>query len=746
MENRVDVWLEKLTLKEKARLCAGADLWSTIAVERLGIPSLFMADGPNGIRKEQNDVLLGGAAPATCFPTASALGSSWNTGLLHEIGRALGKECNRLGVDLLLGPGINMKRSPLCGRNFEYYSEDPFLSGELGAAFVTGVQSQKVGATLKHYACNNTEFERMTINSEVDERTLREIYLAAFERIVKKANPWAIMSAYNKVNGTYVSENNYLLNDILRNEWGFQGIVMSDWLAVNDRVNSVEAGLNLEMPGPADSSCEQIIEAVHAGRLDVSTLDNVVRNLLSVIESVSEPRKMDDEWNFDDHHLLAQQAAEECIVLLKNDRQILPLDPKQIASIAVVGKFALSPLYQGEGSAKVNPTRLDVPLEELRNIVGSGSDLQFAQGYLEEDEPNEELLIAAVSLAKEAEVALLFVGIPQGEACDRTHIDLPANQINLIKAVAAVQSNCVVIINAGSAVGMDAWIEAVPVVVDAWMPGQAGGGAVAKILFGLTNPSGKLSETFPVKLSDNPSYLNFPGENGKTLYGEGLFIGYRYYDKKEIEPLFPFGHGLSYTSFEYTNLTCDRKQLKDSDPLTVTIDITNTGDCPGMEIVQLYIHDQACRWVRPEKELKSFAKVALDTGVTKTVSFVLNPRDFCYYDSALKMWTTDTGYFTIMVGSSSRDIRLSVDMYMEITCKPMVPMNENHPIKDWLNTKTGRDAIQYIGEHHVKDQKLKNDILNHNMNAFYLQMPIYKFIKLLSSGDKEANFLMDKFF
>lgn len=772
-QNQVEAWLSEMTLEEKASLCAGADMWRTAAVERLGVPSLFMADGPHGIRKEQADVLLGGAAPATCFPTGSALGSSWNKQLLEEVGASLGREARHLGVDLLLGPGINMKRSPLNGRNFEYYSEDPYLSGELGAGFVTGVQSQHVGATLKHFACNNTEHERMTINSVVDERTLREIYLAAFERIVKQAKPWAIMCSYNKVNGTYAAEHHELLTAILHEEWGFEGFVMSDWLAVDDRVVGLKAGLDLEMPGPAEANARYIVEAVRSGKLEERVLNAAAGNVLAAAaklverqaereqvqgqgqEQEQEPRGCD----FAAHHALARRAAEECIVLLKNSGELLPLDPKQAGKIAVIGTFAQAPLYQGGGSAKVNPTQLESAWEEMGRLAAqSGGQLvlTYAAGYEAAVVGSGEgggtklgeqmqMQSEAVQLASESDVAVVFVGMPEGESRDRTDMDLPAAHIQLIQSVAAAQRNCIVVINGGSAITMHPWIEAVPAVVMAWLPGQAGGSAIASILFGQTNPSGKLSETFPVKLSDNPSFLNFPGENGITLYGEGLYVGYRYYDKKAIQPQFPFGHGLSYSTFSYSSLKLNQTMLTDQEILTVSAQITNTGSRPGMEVVQLYVHDQESEWGRPDKELKGFAKVALQPGQTKAVTFALEKRDFSYYDPKVRQWVAETGYFTLLLGSSSVDIRLQESVFLKATERLEAPKDANSTVSEWLTVPAGRVALQYAAEHFVKDEVLKGELERGTLHDFYRQMPLYKFVKLVSPTEADAVHLMGMF-
>ncbi|WP_025688387.1 beta-glucosidase family protein [Paenibacillus zanthoxyli] len=750
MNSLAEKWLGQLTLDEKISLVAGKDLWSTSAVERLGIPSLCMTDGPHGVRKEQDGTLLGVSKPATCFPTSSGLASSWNVELMEQIGVSLGKECRQLGVQILLGPGINMKRSPLCGRNFEYYSEDPFLAGEMAAAFIRGVQSRNIGTSLKHFACYNTEFERMTISSEVDERTMREIYLAAFERVVKKAAPWSIMSSYNKVNGTYASENRLLLTDILRGEWNFSGFVMSDWLAVNDRVKALQAGLDLEMPGPALSNGKQLQEALHSGELAEETLDGAVLNVLSAVEKSlggTGPAPDDLDWSLEQAHRLARTAAEESMVLLKNDNRLLPLEPSGLPSIAIIGRNAKFPLIQGGGSSSINPSFLEIPFDEIVKMLDPGTQIIYADGYDEDGAVNQGLISEAVRAALQAEVVLLFAGSTELEGNDRESMDIPAGHSALLQAVASVHKSCVVVLNNGSAVDMREWISDASAVLEAWLPGQAGGSALARLLFGEVNPSGKLAETFPVKLSDNPSYLNFPGDNGKTVYGEGLFIGYRYYDRKEIEPLFPFGYGLSYTSFDYTDLEVVRKPEEGG--FAVSVKVTNTGSRCGKEIVQLYVSDPDCELVRPDRELKGFAKVELSPDETQTVTLQLEKSDFSYYHPAAGGWTADSGDFILSIGASSRDIRLSTRVHIEFAGKTEITLDANSLLKQWLKTERGLQAVRYLAEHVAEDENLKETILAGKMRGFFLEMPLWRFIKLLSkdgTAERWSDRMMEELF
>ncbi|MFN2168049.1 MAG: glycoside hydrolase family 3 C-terminal domain-containing protein, partial [Anaerolineae bacterium] len=525
--------------------------WTTTPIERLGVPEMIVSDGPHGLRRVADaDSMAHESLAATCFPTASCTASSWNTGLLHQMGQAIAEEAIALKVDVVLGPGVNMKRTPVCGRNFEYFSEDPCLSGEMAASFINGVQSKGVGTSLKHYAANNQETRRMTVSAQLDERALREIYLPAFETAVKKAQPWTVMCAYNKLNGVYGSENHMLLTEILREEWGFEGLVISDWAAVHDRVVSMQAGLDLEMPGPRERRVQAVVEAVRSGTLDQAILDESARRILRIVLKAAETAK-GEKFDAAAHHALAREIAGEGMVLLKNDG-ILPLG--NVGSIAVIGHAAKEAHYQGIGSSHMNPTQLDVPLVELEKLAGSAR-ITFSQGYPTDDSSQPDLIAEAVAAAEAAEVALLYIALPtfkEAESCDRADLDLTDQQVALIQAVTATQPKTVVILNNGSAVTMNGWIDGAAAVLEAWMMGQAGGGAIADVLFGEVNPSGKLAETFPLRIEDTPAYLNFPGELDEVCYGEGLFIGYRYYDARQQPVLFPFGYGKSYTTFAYS--------------------------------------------------------------------------------------------------------------------------------------------------------------------------------------------------
>ena len=679
MEHVLDVkkLVNELTLEEKASLCSGADFWHTKAIDRLNIPAAMVSDGPHGIRKQESLADHMGVAEsikAIGFPTASAMACSFDRDLLHKVGDALGEECVAEDLAVLLGPGINMKRSPICGRNFEYYSEDPVVAGELGAAFVNGVQEHGVGTSLKHVAANNQEWRRMSISAEIDERTLREIYLAAFETVVKKAQPWTIMCSYNRINGVYSCENDWLLNKVLRDEWGFEGLVMTDWGAMDERVPSLKAGLDLEMPDCHGETDKLIVKAVQSGELEEPVLDTAVERILTMVDKYLTARKGIDpasmvhplpssvERGYDvaAHHALARTTAEQSAVLLKNE-DILPLQKDK--KIAFIGEFAKVPRIQGGGSSHINNTSVESALD------AAGDSVSYAQGFhIDEETTDETLLQEAITLAKESDVAVIFAGLPdsfESEGFDRTHLNMPANQNELIARISEVQPNVVVVLHSGSPIAMP-WLDKVAGVLQMYLAGQASGGAAVNLLFGDATPCGKLAETFPLHLEDNPSYLNFPGNREKVCYQEGVFIGYRYYDKKKMDVLFPFGYGLSYTDFTYSNMkvtvngknAADVDVIKETDEIVVSADITNTGNCDGAEIVQLYIKNPVVYEIRPEKELRDFAKVFLKAGETKTVTFTLNARAFSYYETRIHDWYAESGDYEILLASSSRDIRL----------------------------------------------------------------------------------------
>lgn len=678
MQHDIQEILSRMTLEEKAGMCSGLDFWHLKAVERLGVPSVMVSDGPHGLRKqeEEGDHLgINDSIKAVCFPPAVLSACSFDRELMRSFGEVIGKEAQATDVSVVLGPGVNMKRSPLCGRNFEYYSEDPYLAGELAAAFIEGVQSHHVGTSLKHFAANSQETRRMTCSSEVDERTLREIYLPAFEKAVKKAQPYTVMCSYNRVNGTFASENDWLLNKVLRGEWGFQGMVMSDWGAVNERVKGLAAGLELEMPACGGYTDRQIVEAVRNGSLDEKVLDRAVERLLTMIFRWEENREA-LPLTLEEDHNFARHVAEESMVLLKNDG-ILPL--KRGEKILFVGEYAEKPRYQGGGSSHINSFKVSDAL----TAAAAYAEVRYVRGFPgQDDQYNEALAAEAIEEAKKADKVVVFAGLPdsfESEGYDRTHMDLPACQNRLIRELSETNPNLVVVLHNGAPVTMP-WLDQAKGLLEAYLGGQAGGEAAAAILFGAVNPSGKLAESFPVKLSDNPSYLNFGGKE-KVEYHEGVFIGYRYYDKKEMPVLFPFGHGLSYTSFDYSNLRLSRNTMTDGGSITVSVDVTNTGSRAGKETVQLYVSDHTRIVQRPLRELNGFAKIELAPGETKTAVMTLDDRAFSWYSTELGEWYAAPGEYEISVGASSRDLRLK--------CCVQYETERFLPIHIGLNTTVG---------------------------------------------------------
>jgi beta-glucosidase len=719
--------IKKMTLEEKAALCTGASPWTTTAIERLEVPEMTVSDGPHGVRRvEEVNNLLAQSLPATCFPTASCMASTWDVDLIHRLGQAIAEECIALKVDVILGPGANMKRTPVGGRNFEYYSEDPYLAGRIATSFISGVQSKGVGTSLKHYATNNQEYQRLTISSEMDERTLREIYLPAFEMAVKEAQPWTVMCAYNKLNGTYCSENHKLLVDILKEEWGFEGLVVSDWGAVHDRVASLQGGLDLEMPGPRELRVKAVVEAVRKGTLDETTLDDSVRRILEIVFKAAQTPK-GGTFDITTHHALARLVAGEGMVLLKNNG-ILPLKNQQ--HIAVIGRAAQNAYYQGGGSSHINPTQVDVPFVELQKLSGN-AELTYAEGYAADESFKQDLIEEAVSQARSAEVALLYLSLPatkESEGYDRADLDLTSQQVALIKAVCAVQPNTIAILNNGAPVVMSEWIDGTAAVLEAWMMGQAGGGAIADVLYGKVNPSGRLAETFPLKLVDTPAYINYPGGNGEVRYGEGIFIGYRYYDTKQVPVQFPFGYGLSYTSFSYTNPKVSAQTFKDVDGLTVSVDVTNTGKLEGKEVVQVYVHDHKSGLLRPPKELKGFAKIELKPGETKTVSLALDFRAFAYYHPGYMQWITEDGEFDILIGTSSADIRSKQTVQLQSTLKLPSLLKQNSTLREWMEDPRGQAILaplvqQMAGQAQSALGGEGSESIGMDLSGFLMDMP-----------------------
>jgi beta-glucosidase len=700
----VPALLAALTLEEKAALLDGADFWRTQPVERLGIPGVMVTDGPHGLRKqagESDHVGLNDSVPATCFPPAAGLASTWNPDLLARIGVALGQECRAEQVAVLLGPGVNMKRSPLCGRNFEYFSEDPLLAGELGTALVNGLQSTGVGASLKHFAANNQETDRMTVSADVDERTLREIYLPAFERVVTQAQPWTVMCAYNKINGTYASEDPWLLTQVLRDEWGFEGLVVSDWGAVNRRDAGVAAGLDLEMPSSGGAGTRVILDAVRAGTLSEADVDRAAIRVLTLINR-SLPALQDGQtFDADAHHALAREAAVASAVLLKNEGGILPLDPAGGGPVAVIGEFARTPRFQGAGSSQVNPTRVDTALDALRAALDGRREVTFAPGFvIESDAADEGLVAEAVRAAAGADVAVLFLGLPpsyESEGYDRDHMDLPAHQLDLLHAVADANPRVVVVLSNGSVVTVAPWQERAQAVLEGWLLGQAGGSATADLLLGAADPAGRLAETVPVRFADNPAIGAFPGELGHVRYGEGLLIGYRWYDAHRLEVAYPFGHGLSYTSFGYSDLSVSVLADGDDPRVEVSLTVTNTGERPGRETVQLYVTDPQATVYRPEQELRAFAQVALGPGESAPVTLALGARAFAFWHEAARRWVVESGEFGVRVGASSRDVRLTGTVTLAgqgyvvpLTAESTVDVWLAHPAAgSWLREQLG---------------------------------------------------------
>ena len=706
VELSVDRVLDQLTLQEKTALCLGSDFWHTAAITRLGVPAVMVSDGPHGLRAQMNEadhVGLSGSVPATCFPPACALGSSWNTRLFVDVGAAIAREARKWGVSVVLGPGINMKRSPLCGRNFEYLSEDPWLAGELATAMVRAMQDLGIGTSLKHFAANNQENDRLRVSADVDERALREIYLPAFEKVVTQAQPWTVMCAYNKINGTYASEHHWLLTEVLREQWGFDGLVVSDWGAVHDRVAALAAGLDLEMPPNLGFSDAAIIAAVRNGDLPESVLDKAAARVLRLVQLSSPALAAGGDFNETEHHALARAAARECAVLLKNDDGVLPLRPAAGSTVAVIGEFARTPRYQGAGSSQVNATRVDTALDELRVATADDVTVSFAPGFLLDSTVGRpDLAAEAVALAQGADHVLLFLGLPssaESEGFDREHLDLPANQLELLDAVTAVHNRVIVVLANGSVVRLSTWDHKVAAILECWLSGQAAGGAAADLLLGLANPSGKLAETIPLRVEDNPSYLNFPGDPGHVRYGEGVFIGYRAYDRLAQPVSYPFGYGLSYTRFEISDVAATVKGSVVESDLTVEVTgrVTNTGDVAGAEVVQVYVGDLNSTVARPVRELKGFTKVFLAPGETRQVTLTLDQRAFAFWSVVTDGWVVEAGRFEIAVGSSSRDLAEKVIIHIDAP-SVAAPLGAGSTLEEWLSDERAQTVLAALGE------------------------------------------------
>ncbi len=735
--------ISKMTLQEKAALLSGKDFWHTEGVERLGVPEFMMCDGPNGLRKQEgvtDHLGLNSSIKTVCYPTASTVASSFDVEMAKKLGQTLGKECQRENVSMLLGPGLNMKRSPVCGRNFEYYSEDPYLAGKMAAAYVQGIQSEGVAACPKHFAANNQEYRRMSGNSIVDERTLHEIYLTAFEIMVKDSRPKSIMCAYNQLNGTYLSENKYMLTDVLRDRWGFDGFVVTDWSAGKGPVEGVNAGLDLVMPGPRKDHEEIIIKAVESGELDEAKVDEAVTNILNAFNWTLENKKNlgpSTEATRSQDYAVAKELAENGAILLKNDNKALPL--KDDKKILFIGEFAKNPRYQGSGSSHINSAFVSNAYD---SAIASGKDISFAMGYDTKCKDIKDSYILreeALEAAEEADEIVVFAGLPasyESEGFDRKDIFLPPEQDKLILELANLGKKLVVVMHNGAPVAMP-WIDSVDAILDMQLAGDAVGDATVELLWGKVCPSGKLAETYPVKLSDNPSFLNFPGDGGNPVYAEGVYIGYRYYEKKRLPSLFPFGHGLSYTEFEYSDIQISSSSVTDKDTVEVSVTVWNVGRYRGKEIIQLYVCPEGSKVSRPYKELKGFEKIELESGEKKTVTFTLDKRSFAYYETKIHDFYVESGDYNIMIGASTIDIRQTVKIHVESSLE--LPMTFGHftPIEDILDTKKGQmilgPVLQKIGEgmENQEDDGSMGEGGAEMMTKMFMEMPI---INLASFG------------
>lgn len=685
---------QDLTIRQRASLTSGADAWHLQALPEVGVEGPMITDGPHGLRKALNGASLDitGSVPATCFPPAAGLSSSWNRDLVREVGRAMGEECRQEKVAVILGPGINIKRSPLGGRNFEYWSEDPLVAGHLASALVEGVQSQGIGTSLKHFAVNSQETDRMRVSARINERALREIYLSAFEEVVTRAHPWTVMCSYNKVNGTYASQNRWLLTDVLRAEWGFTGIVMSDWGAVHDREAALAAGLNLEMP-PSGTDA-QVVDAVESGRLDEDQLTAMAQGMLDLQHRAAQTLAEEDyTYDVDAHHELAARAARESVVLLKNEDGLLPLDADS-QRIGVIGEFARTPRYQGGGSSHITPTRLSSFLDALSERQ---ADFEFAAGFTLDDAAQDPALTQeAREVARGCDVVLLFLGLPEtaeSEGFDRLTLDLPAKQVELVSQVVEANPKTVVVLSNGAVVSVSPWQDRVPALMEAWLLGQAGGIGLADVLLGDHSPCGHLTETIPLSLEDEPSYLQFPGGEGVVDYGEGVFVGYRHFDSIGRRVAYPFGFGLSYTTFEVVDA---RASVTGATTARVEVTVRNTGSRAGAHVVQLYVEPPAASAVpRPTHELREFARVELAPGQDKTITLDLPARAFSYWSESFGTWHVQAGRYTLQIASSSRDIDVELPLVLEGDGL-RTPLTEMSTVGEWLADPVGGQVLRSV--------------------------------------------------
>lgn len=732
-----------LTLEEKASLTSGSDAWHLQGVEAKGIPGYMITDGPHGLRKANaantGETDLNDSVPATCFPPAAGLSSSWNPALIRQVGEAMGEECVQEKVAVILGPGVNIKRNPLGGRCFEYWSEDPYLAGHEAVGIVEGVQSKGVGTSLKHFATNNQETDRLRINAVISDRALREIYLPAFEHIVKTAQPWTIMCAYNKLNGVHASQNHWLLTEVLRDEWGFEGIVMSDWGAVHDRAAALNAGLNLEMP-PSYTD-DEVVRAARDGRIVPAQLDRMSAGMIELANKSRAAMSQDGyRFDVDAHDEVAHQAAIESIVMLKNEDAILPVSKG--AKIAVIGEFARTPRYQGGGSSHITPTKMTSFLDTLE---ARGIKADFAPGFTLDLEPQNPALVAeAVETAKDADAVLMFLGLPEAaesEGFDRENLDMPVKQIELLAAVAEANPNVVVILSNGSVVTVHPWAGKAKGVLESWLLGQAGGPALADVIFGDASPSGKLAQSIPMDINDDPSMVNWPGEEGHVDYGEGVFVGYRYYDTYGKAVDYPFGYGLSYAAFELTGAKVTKTG---ANTVSVTVTVTNVSAVDGAETVQVYVAPGASEVSRPAHELKGFEKVFLKAGESKTVTIELDERAFAYWSVRFDDWHVEAGEYTVEVGVSSRNIVAALPIELDGDGKAL-PLDEWSTFGEWQRDVIGTpivEAVRAKGEAGEFVQLPDNDM----MNMFVNSMPVNSLTTLLGEGGKAiAAFMLDEY-
>lgn len=718
--NQIDEIVNRMTDEEKASLGSGKDFWHTKGIEHLGVPSVMMCDGPNGLRKQKSGgdhMGINESIEAVCFPTASAMASSFDRSLLEKLGETLGEECRAENIAMLLGPGVNIKRSPLCGRNFEYFSEDPYAAGELGSAYVKGLQSKGISACVKHFAANNQEENRMNGDMRVDERSLNEIYFPAFCKVVKKGKVKSVMCSYNKINGTYSSENKKLLTDTLREKWGFDGFVVTDWGAGKDRVKGIEAGVDLVMPALSSGSDEKVSDAVKNGKLQKELLTESAKRMVKfALEGTAVPQAAVSpvsDWKTADH-ALSGEMEKECAVLLKNEGGLLPLDPAKKA--VFIGEFAAKPRYQGSGSSHINTKNIVSILDAMKN-----RPYTYVQGYrTSENKTDEALLQEAVKAAGAADCAVIFAGLPESfetEGADRENMDLPENQNALIEAVASVQPRTSVVLMTGSPVILP-WLSRVQSVLNLYLGGEDVGDAAVSLLYGEANPSGKLSESWPLRMEDASAYLNFPGAKCRTEYREGIFVGYRYYDKKHMDVQFPFGFGLSYTAFDYSCLEIESVENKavgdrSEERLRVRCRVKNTGSRTGKEAVQLYLGIQKSTELRPVKELRGFEKIWLKPGEEKSVEFVLTGEDLAYYDEDIHDFRIETGEYTIGIGASSRDIRLEGNVCVQGE-EEALPVTRDTTIGQLMQTEKGRRVMQNLMVRKKADSKTQT-IDNHEL-------------------------------